>query len=276
MQVSSSGFRRKIHVAGGHGGSRETSVGDVVSVWDVFDDSELFITTQNDAIDDDDDTIDDKNNTMHDENDVMHDKNDAFNTSSLEISELITFPIIAAHRVTRHTVLAGAAPSLYACKACKQAQHLCSPYSCLFWHIRHNNTYSGYPIHTAPSSNYDPNDTPGPNLRACTICKTLSKGIAAHQWESHAKGTALVERLLNLTSSSDGSDGNSESQEGGLKHLFVFQFQKDLKELLHKADELSSNIVLILSTCIEVRSYRTKFHRGKPPGEEILFPSQST
>ncbi|KAG1752597.1 uncharacterized protein EDB91DRAFT_1243362 [Suillus paluster] len=38
------------------------------------------------------------------------------------------------------------------------AQHLCSPYSYLFSHVRCNNTYSGYPIHTAPSSNYDPND----------------------------------------------------------------------------------------------------------------------
>ncbi|KAG2137511.1 hypothetical protein DEU56DRAFT_912722 [Suillus clintonianus] len=32
-----------------------------------------------------------------------------------------------------------------------------SPYPYSFSHVRHNNTYSGYPIHTAPSSNYNPN-----------------------------------------------------------------------------------------------------------------------
>jgi hypothetical protein len=42
MQVSSSGSRRKIHVADGHVVSREISVGDVVSVWDVFNDLELL------------------------------------------------------------------------------------------------------------------------------------------------------------------------------------------------------------------------------------------
>ncbi|KAG2144552.1 hypothetical protein DEU56DRAFT_910482 [Suillus clintonianus] len=38
------------------------------------------------------------------------------------------------------------------------ALHLCSPYSYPFSQVRCNNTYSGYPIHTAPSSNYNPND----------------------------------------------------------------------------------------------------------------------
>ncbi|KAG2132028.1 hypothetical protein DEU56DRAFT_812716 [Suillus clintonianus] len=32
-----------------------------------------------------------------------------------------------------------------------------SPYPYPFSHVRRNNTYFGYPIHTAPSSNYDPN-----------------------------------------------------------------------------------------------------------------------
>ncbi|KAG2136024.1 hypothetical protein DEU56DRAFT_806086 [Suillus clintonianus] len=32
-----------------------------------------------------------------------------------------------------------------------------SPYPYPFSHVRRNNTYSGYPIHTVPSSNYDPN-----------------------------------------------------------------------------------------------------------------------
>lgn len=32
-----------------------------------------------------------------------------------------------------------------------------SPYPYPFSHVRRNNTYSGYPVHTAPSSNYDPN-----------------------------------------------------------------------------------------------------------------------
>lgn len=43
------------------------------------------------------------------------------------------------------------------------------------------------------------------------------RGIAARRRASRAKGTTLVERLLNSTSSGDGSDGSSESREGDLK-----------------------------------------------------------
>ncbi|KAG2114982.1 hypothetical protein BD769DRAFT_1629970 [Suillus cothurnatus] len=41
--------------------------------------------------------------------------------------------------------------------------------------------------------------------------------ILARRGASRAKGTTLVERLLNSTSSGDGSDGSSESWEGDLK-----------------------------------------------------------
>ncbi|KAG2053768.1 hypothetical protein BDR06DRAFT_885301 [Suillus hirtellus] len=43
------------------------------------------------------------------------------------------------------------------------------------------------------------------------------RGIAARRRASRAKGTTLVERLLNSTSSGDGSDCSSESREGDLK-----------------------------------------------------------
>ncbi|KAG2038262.1 hypothetical protein BDR03DRAFT_933652 [Suillus americanus] len=43
------------------------------------------------------------------------------------------------------------------------------------------------------------------------------RGIAARRRASRAKGTTLVERFLNSTSSGDGSDGSSESREGDLK-----------------------------------------------------------
>ncbi|KAG0697111.1 hypothetical protein DFH29DRAFT_984406 [Suillus ampliporus] len=43
------------------------------------------------------------------------------------------------------------------------------------------------------------------------------RGIATRRRASRAKGTTLVDRLLNSTSSGDGSDGSSESREGDLK-----------------------------------------------------------
>lgn len=43
------------------------------------------------------------------------------------------------------------------------------------------------------------------------------RGVAARRRATRAQGTSLVERLINSTSSGDGSDGSSESREVDLK-----------------------------------------------------------
>jgi hypothetical protein len=50
------------------------------------------------------------------------------------------------------------------------------------------------------------------------------RGIAARRRASRAKGTTLVERFLNSTSSGDGSDSSSESREGDLKRALETAF----------------------------------------------------
>jgi hypothetical protein len=57
---------------------------------------------------------------------------------------------------TPHSQTAAPSPLISSMQA-SPAPPVGSPYPFPFSHVRRNNTYSAYPIHTAPSSNYDPN-----------------------------------------------------------------------------------------------------------------------
>lgn len=57
---------------------------------------------------------------------------------------------------TPHSQTAAPSPLISSMQA-SPAPPVGSPYPYPFSHVRRNNTYSAYPVHTAPSSNYDPN-----------------------------------------------------------------------------------------------------------------------